>query len=142
MRIGTSSKEQTILSNKFKRLITGEKGIGRFAVRFSGAVPCIWNRLQMDTAKGIRTRLTAEFDWPDFDRNEDLGNIEVPYRLYEIDNTVPTGTTLRITHLRAAVEQLDLNAVRTGAIGILTPRRSLFRKMGSVQDPESHASSA
>ena len=34
MRIGTSSKVDTPLSERFDREITGEKGIGRFAVRF------------------------------------------------------------------------------------------------------------
>src|SRR5437879_1103156 len=36
MRIGTSSKEASSLSERYSRLITGEKGIGRFAVRFLG----------------------------------------------------------------------------------------------------------
>src|SRR5689334_10069508 len=36
MRIGTSSKEAIQFSEKYFRLITGEKGIGRFAVRFLG----------------------------------------------------------------------------------------------------------
>jgi hypothetical protein len=36
MRIGTSSKELTPRSSIFRRRITGEKGIGRFAVRFLG----------------------------------------------------------------------------------------------------------
>src|SRR5687767_9533872 len=36
MRIGTSAKEDHPLSRVFQRVITGEKGIGRFAVRFLG----------------------------------------------------------------------------------------------------------
>src|SRR5687767_12671098 len=36
MRIATRSKEASAASPKFRRLITGEKGIGRFAVRFLG----------------------------------------------------------------------------------------------------------
>ena len=36
MRIGTSAKEDIRFSNTYLRLITGEKGIGRFAVRFLG----------------------------------------------------------------------------------------------------------
>ena len=36
MRIGTSSKEYIEFSERYFRRITGEKGIGRFAVRFLG----------------------------------------------------------------------------------------------------------
>ena len=36
MRIGTSSKAETPVSTRYGRNITGEKGIGRFAVRFLG----------------------------------------------------------------------------------------------------------
>jgi HSP90 family molecular chaperone len=36
MRIGTSAKEAKATSRTFKRSISGEKGIGRFAVRYLG----------------------------------------------------------------------------------------------------------
>ena len=133
MRIGTSSKELIVLSPTFMRIITGEKGIGRFAVRFLGQALNL-ESVADDTEKGTRTRLIADFDWPKFDRHEDLGNIQVPYRLYEVDDSCPTGTALRVTRLRTQVERLDLNSVRTGAIGFLTPIRSLFRRMTDGQD--------
>jgi len=38
MRIGTSAKAQTPLTRRFKRVITGEKGIGRFASGFSAEI--------------------------------------------------------------------------------------------------------
>ena len=133
MRIGTSSKELIILSSSFMRVITGEKGIGRFAVRFLGQALHL-ESIADDLERKVRTRLTAIFDWPGFDRNEDLGNIKVPYRLEATDDDTPTGTTLFITRLRPEVKRLDLQAVRTGAIGVLTPLRSLFRQMGDGLD--------
>ena len=133
MRIGTSSKELVNFSTKYMRLITGEKGIGRFAVRFLGQALHL-ETVADDPARGIRTRLTADFDWPNFDKNEDLGKIKVPYRLFEVEDSVPTGTTLVIARLRSEVDRLNLNAVRTGAIGILTPLRSLFRKVADGRD--------
>ena len=133
MRIGTSSKELEILSKKYMRLITGEKGIGRFAVRFLGRALHL-ETVANDPERGIRTRLIADFDWPRFDKNEDLGNIKVPYQLFEVEDSIPTGTTLVISQLRTEVDRLDLDAVRTGAIGILTPIRSLFRRVASGQD--------
>ena len=128
MRIGTSSKEATALSARFRRPITGEKGIGRFAVRFLG------RRLRLDSiaddpGRGLRTHLVASFDWPDFDRQEDLGQVSVPYELFEADADANTGTTLRMTELRSEANDLDFYTICTGAIGILTPLRSLFREV-------------
>jgi signal transduction histidine kinase len=87
-----------------------------------------------DAGRRRRTRLVAEFDWPKFDRNEDLGDVQVPYRLEAAGPTVKLGTTLTITRLRSEVTQLDLQKVRTGAIGILTPLRSLFRQIAQGED--------
>lgn len=127
MRIGTSAKEHTPRSARFGRAITGEKGIGRFAVRFLG------RRLRLesvadDVRRQVRTRLTATFDWPKFDRNEDLGKVHVPYELTEVDPDEPEGTKLEITRVRREAASLDLDAVRTGSIGMVTPLRSLFRE--------------
>ena len=127
MRIGTSSKEQTPYSARYGRRITGEKGIGRFAVRVLGRALRL-ESIADDASLGVRTRLTASFDWPRFDRNEDLGSVEVPYRLVAAQSGLATGTKLVITQLRAPVARLNLDAVRTGSIGILTPLRALFRQ--------------
>jgi signal transduction histidine kinase len=135
MRIGTSAKEDIRLSDTYSRLITGEKGIGRFAVRFLGRALSLVS-VADDKQRGVRTRLTATFDWPKFDRHEDLGKVKVPYELIEADEDTPTGTTLTITRLRTEAGRLDLNTVRTGSIGILTPLRSLFREMTDGDDVE------
>src|SRR5215213_167866 len=60
MRIGTSSKESEHLSRGFGRVITGEKGIGRFAVRFLGTQLDLMS-VAFDRKRGIRTRLEACF---------------------------------------------------------------------------------
>lgn len=128
MRIGTSSKEPLDTTPKYGRFITGEKGIGRFAVRFLGRVLHL-ETVAHDPRRRIRTKLVADFDWPRFDKDQDLGKIAVPYRLYEADKDEATGTTLVITRLRSATARLDLQKIRTGTIGILTPIRSLFREV-------------
>lgn len=138
MRIGTSSKEGVRFSQFFARPITGEKGIGRFAVRFLGRVLHL-ESVADDTDLGIRTRLTADFDWPTFDRHQDLGRVKVPYRVVEVSNKTATGTCLTISRLRPQAGRLDLNIVRTGSIGILTPLRSLFREMTEGEDIEIEA---
>lgn len=127
MRIGTGSKEHTPLSESYRREITGEKGIGRFAVRFLGKALRL-ESVADDQSRAMRTKLTARFNWPRFDQNEDLGEVKVPYRLVQALPGVPTGTKLVITRLRTPAARLDLDAVRTGSIGLLTPLRSLFQE--------------
>ncbi len=127
MRIGTASKEGTPLSRRYGRAITGEKGIGRFAVRFLGKALHL-ETVADDDSRELRTRLTADFDWPRFDRNEDLGDVQVPYRLVEATPGARTGTQLVITKLRVQSLDLNLDRVRTGSIGMLTPLRSLFQQ--------------
>ena len=127
MRIGTSSKQHTPLSERFGRPITGEKGIGRFAVRFLGR-GLLLESVADDRKRALRTKLTATFDWPRFDRNEDLGRVKVPYRLVAANPEEPKGTKLTITGLRPEATSLDLQTVRTGSIGMVTPLRSLFRQ--------------
>lgn len=126
MRIGTSSKESTPISTTYGRRITGEKGIGRFAVRFLGRTLHL-ESIAYDPQRGCRTRLVADFDWPSFDELEDLGQIKVPYVLEQVEGESRTGTTLVIEHLRAQVNDLQLQRVRTDSIGVLSPLRSLFR---------------
>jgi signal transduction histidine kinase len=129
MRIGTSAKVKTPTSQKYHRRITGEKGIGRFAVRFLGRALHL-ESVAYDAERGHLTRLRADFDWPSFDKYEDLGMVRVPYTLSRIDDDNGTGTTLAISLLRTQVEELRLQRVRTESIGILSPLRPLFHRQG------------
>ncbi|HEX4133900.1 MAG TPA: sensor histidine kinase [Bryobacteraceae bacterium] len=130
MRIGTSAKEGSPQSRLFKRTITGEKGIGRFAVRFLGKALHL-ESTAFDGEKGIQTLLTADFNWPEFDRNEDLGKIEVPYRLTRAKDGAANGTRLLIAPLRENALVIDLDAVRTASIGVVTPYQSLLKPRSS-----------
>ena len=137
MRIGTSSKESVKFSEKYARRITGEKGIGRFAVRFLG------RRLHLesvadDPVKNLRTRLVADFNWPEFDKNEDLGKVQVPYSLELSDGSTPTGTKLEISNLRVDSKNFDLNKVRTSSIGVISPLNSLLQQMGKRSRYDQH----
>lgn len=127
MRIGTSSKEASPESKVFRRLITGEKGIGRFAVRFLGRALHL-ESVAFDPRRRTHTLLTADFDWPEFDRTEDLGRIKVPYRLSRADDDAQTGTRLLITRLRPNAESVNLYTVRTASLGIVTPYQSLLKR--------------
>ena len=127
MRIGTRSKEGHGLSSGFARRITGEKGIGRFAVRFLG------RRLHLesvadDADRNRRTRLLADFDWPEFDRHEDLGIVQVPYTLELSDASTATGTTLTISDLRSAAARPNLHEIRTNSLDVISPLGSLLNR--------------
>lgn len=135
MRIGTSSKEQKPSSEKFERVITGEKGIGRFAVRFLGKKLHL-ESVAYDSVRKRKTVLTAYFDWPSFDRNEDLGEIKVPYKLDAADNNRKTGTVLEIMDLRPSARQINLYAVRTASISVVTPYQSLLKPISLPVDSD------
>jgi hypothetical protein len=125
MRIGTSSKERNERSPSFGREITGEKGIGRFAVRFLGLVLQL-DSVAYDPKRKHKTRLVADFDWEKFDESEDLGNIEVPYVLTRVSDETPTGTTLRVSSLRDGAKSLDWKKIGTGSVGVVSAVRSLL----------------
>ena len=140
MRIGTSVKESTRLSRAFGRVITGEKGIGRFAVRFLGTKLDL-ESIADDPDRGVRTLLTAHFDWPEFDRREDLGSMRVPYRLSRAADGHP-GTTLRVSGLRPVAGSVSLDAVRTASISVVTPYAPLLRTSKSAKDGAQRAAGA
>lgn len=124
MAVGTGAKSQASTTQRYQRAITGEKGIGRFSVRFLGR-ELLLRTVANDPARG-RTLLTAEFHWPAFDAAEDLGQIKVPYELRSVGPDAAIGTTLEIAQLRHNVTKLDLKQVRTASFGLLSPLRSLI----------------
>ena len=138
MRIGTSSKASASNSRQFRRIITGEKGIGRFAVRFLGKSLDL-ESVAFDRVLKTTTLLTATFDWHQFDLNEDLGKVTVPYQLMRIGDQRAPGTRLSIGKLRPNATDINLYAVRTASISIVTPYQSLLKEHRSrdekTQDP-------
>lgn len=129
MRIGTSSKENRAQSETYKRVITGEKGIGRFAVRYLGQTLRL-ESIAFDQQRGYPTLLTAAFHWPSFDKNEDLGKIEVPYTLERSSEISRTGTTLVISDLRPGIAGMEMRTVKTAAIDVVSPYRTLMQDFG------------
>lgn len=125
MRIGTASKATVSRSPIYHREITGEKGIGRFSVRFLGDALDL-ETVAEDKDRGVRTRLSATFDWPAYDASEDIGNVAVPFQLRAVPPGVPTGTRLTIRRLRPAAAEINENQVRTASIGLVSPLRSLM----------------
>lgn len=126
MSIGSSSKQGVETTPVYARRVTGEKGIGRFAVRFLG------RRLHIvtiadDKTREQRTQLEIDLDWADVDKAEHLTQVKVPYRLTIAEAGKPTGTELRITRLRDDVAKISWSQVRTGSVPILSPLASILR---------------
>ena len=127
MRIGTSSKEGTATSRVYHRSISGEKGIGRFAVRYLG------RKLELvttayDPKRGFNTTLRATFDWPKFDKNEDLGDVQVPFTVTRAEPDAPIGTTLTITDLRPSTAKINFRQVQTASLGLLSAYQVLLTR--------------
>lgn len=125
MRIGTGFKENSATSRKYERQITGEKGIGRFAVRYLGRV-LVLSSVAFDPERGFNTLLEATFNWPEFDLNEDLGRVRVPYRLTKATPGTGQGTELKITQLRRGAQNVNFGMVRTSALGTVSPYHALI----------------
>lgn len=127
MRIGTSSKEGDARSRFFQRPVSGEKGIGRFAVRYLGRELALTSTA-FDKRRGFNTTLTATFNWPDFDRNEDLGAVTVPYQVRRAEPDAVVGTKLHITELRPSTRAINFRQVQTASLGLLSAYQVLLNR--------------
>ena len=138
MRIGTSSKALRPTSRNFGRPISGEKGIGRFATRYLGQ-QLMLESTAYDAALRRKTTLRAKFNWPDFDRSEDLGQIMVPYTLLPAAADAQVGTSLRIYGLRENTEQIKFAQITTSSLSLLSPYQTLLRSLSgpSASDDDS-----
>jgi len=117
MRIATGNKEKNPISSRYKRKLTGSKGVGRFAVRFLGK-KLILESVAVNS-EGMLEKLTAGFDWAILDQNVDILDLKVPYKLEPTNSA--TGTTLTIQGLRVGIEQRTLYNVKSGVLGIASP---------------------
>ena len=120
MRIATGGKLKEPLSRRYQRVMTGAKGIGRFAVRFLGGHLLLVSVAE-DPNHKCRTKLTATFNWPEIDRAADLRQAPVPYRVVRAAKEDSLGTTLTISSLRDP-EKMDFGKrLRNEVLGIVSP---------------------
>lgn len=138
MRIATSSKQEP-KTPKYQRAVTGQKGIGRFAIRFLGGALKL--RSVCDTAEG-RTVLEAVFDWRQLDRAVSLSKAQVPYRLRKAGPEDVLGTTLTVWRLKHDLLAAVGKQLLTQVLKIATPTSAFDpgpfksrRIKGSTEDP-------
>ncbi len=138
MVIATGVKARERTSRKYERMMTGAKGIGRFAVRFLG------RRLELqsiahDPQRNRKTRLIADFDWSKFVPGVELSSIKVPYLLEEVEDTAEIGTHLLIKELNDIWNEKLLDEIKTEIFRITSPIQGLdagpFSKEAEGEEP-------
>ena len=140
MHIATPDRQRERRSRRYKRTVTGSKGIGRFAVRFLG------RHLDLETVADApaggkrRTLLSIAFDWGKIDRASQLHTVKIPYEVGTAPIGREAGTRLIIKKLRNP-EEIDVDKkIRTELLSIVNPYSGLnrggFTRQGkSEQDP-------
>lgn len=141
MHIATPDRQRARQSRRFKRTVTGSKGIGRFAVRFLG------RRLRLETVADVpprgkrRTLLSITFDWERIDKASQLHRVKIPYEVSIAPEGRAAGTRLIIEKLRDP-EEIDIDKkIRTELLSIVNPYSGLdtggFTRQGkSEQDQD------
>ncbi|MCY8486952.1 ATP-binding protein [Bacillus atrophaeus] len=103
MIIGTDSKKEKLYSEKFKRPINGDKGIGRFSVDRLG------KKLNLNSTKECTNqKIKMHFNWNDFESNiGSLEDIKIPYEIETVTSDLG-GVKLEILELRDKWEEKNI----------------------------------
>ena len=125
MRIGTQNKAENHQSLKYSRNITGEKGLGRFSVRFLGHVLNL-KTIAFDSKLGHLTQITSQLDWREIDEVKDIDKAEVHFRCHKIDESIGTGTTLEISSLRVNLDDIKYQKIRTSTLAFKSQVYKIF----------------
>ena len=139
MYIATPDKQRQRVSKRYKRKVTGSKGIGRFAVRFLGRY------LRLETVaevgqRGEKSLLTIDFQWEEIDAADQLHSVEIPYEVRSVQTDQDTGTRLVIDKLRNPEDIQFSKGQKTELLSIVNPYSGLEsggfgRPRKSEQDP-------
>jgi signal transduction histidine kinase len=126
MRIATSNKLDRRVSKIFQRPLTGQKGIGRFAVRFLGEVLNL-ETVTRDEKRGFKTRLSVSFDWREVDKARSLSEAKFLYHVEEVEDSTPVGTRLSIYNLKESHEFYNSSRFRAKVLKLTSPISGLER---------------
>jgi len=137
MLIATGEKRECPISKKYKRIMTGAKGIGRFACRV------LSNRLVVESvaivASGQKEKIVATFEWEKFKSGSKVDEISVPYFREKIGYDTPTGTKLVLTNTREPWEDKDINDLCKDLLSLIsefTPEIKPIEEKGrKLHDP-------
>lgn len=124
MRVGTQGKMENPVSPRFKRMRTGAKGVGRFAVRKLGEKLTLLSVAERDN--GSKEEVTVEFDWThDFEGGQLLTDIPISYTRRAVDKSTPTGVMLHIRDVRDIWDEEDVSELRRDLLSLANPFRGV-----------------
>ena len=123
MSIATGQKTIDLLSPRFRRILTGAKGVGRFAVRILGSYLTL-TTVAFDRKLNCRTKIVANFDWESLDKSEDILDLKIPYS-YEYPTEDTLGTELAVTDLSSVLSPDVFDNVRSDVLKIASPLSAL-----------------
>ena len=123
MVVSSPSKGIQRYSRRYHRSMAGSKGVGRFSARFLGKAVTLTS-VADDASYGIRTKLTAHFDWDKISRGQDITTINIEYRINEAPGE-RCGTILEITGLRREARNISTWKVKTDVLRLTTPLSGL-----------------
>ena len=127
MHIATPDKQRSRRSRRYRRTVTGSKGIGRFAVRFLGRTLRVETVARDPSHKDVKTLLSISFDWARIDRASHLHTVEIPYEVSRAPSDRRTGTDLVIEELRDPENVEFSKEQRTELLSIIDPYSGLGR---------------
>lgn len=119
MRIAADSRRER-LTKRFKRLVTGQKGIGRFAIRYLGAAVKL-ESVSVDTETGEPRKLIAIFDWRRLDQKVELRRANVRFWVRRVPPDTATGTILTVSRLKRDLTGSVDKSLLTQILEIVSP---------------------
>ncbi|MEA3375639.1 MAG: ATP-binding protein, partial [Chloroflexota bacterium] len=139
MRIATDDKMRNPISPVYGRSRTGAKGIGRFAARRLASRLTVRSVAQRKS--GIKERVVVEFDWKkNFKPGQTLRKVPVTYDRTVVDDSMPTGVTLRLENARDTWSEDDIADLQRDLFTLVNPfpQRSegpVVVEDGDIADP-------
>ncbi|MGR3517779.1 ATP-binding protein [Sulfitobacter pontiacus] len=111
MRIGTTNKQQTLVSRKLKRPITGSKGVGRLSAQFLAAEMTLTTSSEDDSS----IALTAKVDWDSAISAHELTKAQAAYWIQNRSESYAGqsrhGTTVAMKGLKQTWDETHFEAL-------------------------------
>lgn len=119
MRIAADSKRER-QTKRFGRSVTGQKGIGRFAIRYLGDALRL-SSVAFDPDAGELRQLTAYFDWRRLDGVKDLKDASVRYWVNSVPPGTAVGTRLTVSRLKRDLDKAVDKSLLSSILEIVSP---------------------
>ena len=130
MRIATTTKRDNPESRRYRRPVTGAKGIGRLAVWRLGTLLTLESVAYREDDQR-KEKVVVTFDWEYFASGMDVANIPVEYDRNPVPEDHRTGVTLTIKHANDAWNEEEVNFLKRDLLSLQAPFPELVRQAGA-----------